>query len=121
MEHVVGANVAEIIRVVARLEDVVVALDEHLIPVEAPQNGKRSPVYNHISEVIDLVLGADNVVPVFDKDLVHLSQGLILEPSSLRNLHTPAWPKWVSLIRNVFIECVFMGYWLPGIPASKLP
>jgi hypothetical protein len=71
MEHVVGANVAEIIRVVARLEDVVVALDEHLIPVEAPQNGKRSPVYNHISEVIDLVLGADNVVPVFDKDLVH--------------------------------------------------
>lgn len=71
MEHMVGANVAEIIRVVARLEDVVVAFDEHLIPVETPQNGKRSPVYNHISEVIDLVLGADNVVPVFDKDLVH--------------------------------------------------
>lgn len=72
VQHVVGANVLEKRRVAVQVENIVIALDQHLAPVQPVQNETVPTIDEHIAEMVHLVVGPNHVVPVLDERVVHL-------------------------------------------------
>ena len=72
VHDMVGTDLAEMPGVVFQLEDVVVALDQDLVPIETIKYAEALAVYDHIAEVIYFVLGAHTFIPARHHDLVHL-------------------------------------------------
>lgn len=72
VQDVVRANVTKVSSVVPDPEDVVVALDQHLVAVQAAQCIQVSASYRDVAQVIDFVARTYAIVPPTHHLLVHL-------------------------------------------------
>jgi hypothetical protein len=72
VHHMVCSQLTEVFTILNIWKDVVVATDQHLVPVQAMQRFQSLAVDNNVTQVVHLVSGTHTVVPTADHFLVHL-------------------------------------------------
>ena len=72
VHDMVRTDLAEVPGVVFHFENVVIAFDQYLVAVETLEYAEALPVYDHVAEMIYLVLGQHTLIPALHHDLVHL-------------------------------------------------